>query len=146
MKAIQLKEADAVIMRYLRPLQGTLFRRIKTDLAVCEKGNETRMGKGKGGFSYWAARVPTGKVIFEVDGPNVHEEVAREAFRVASSKLPGVYEFIRKGDAPKMGFKAVEEPRPVVNYLDPVKTTNRRYLNVLASKQPEIRMYMARRR
>ena len=47
------------------------------------------MGKGKGRFDYWAARVAVSKVIFEIEG-GVHEKVAREAVRLAGNKLPGM--------------------------------------------------------
>lgn len=77
--AQQLKEADNAIMRYVRPLNnGHLWRRLCTNVAVCIKGNETRMGKGKGGFDHWMVRVPTGKILFEINGDDLHEKVARK--------------------------------------------------------------------
>ena len=53
---------------------------------MTKKPAETRMGKGKGDVEYWAAVVRPGRVMFEVSG--VSEEVAREALRLASHKLP----------------------------------------------------------
>lgn len=47
------------------------------------------MGTGKGSMDYWAARVPVSRVIFELKG-EVHEQIVRDAFRVASAKLPGI--------------------------------------------------------
>ena len=52
--------------------------RVFPDVPVCVKGNETRMGKGKGGFEYWACRVPVGRVVFEVGGGGIREEIARQ--------------------------------------------------------------------
>lgn len=51
-------------------------------------GNEVRMGKGKGAFDYWAARVAVSKIIFELKG-ELHEQVVRDAFRLAAAKMPG---------------------------------------------------------
>ena len=52
-------------------------------------GIQTRMGTGKGSMDYWAARVPVSRVIFELKG-EVHEQIVKDAFRVASAKLPGI--------------------------------------------------------
>jgi len=46
------------------------------------------MGKGKGSFDYWGSRVAVSKIIFELKG-DIHEKVAREAFRLAGNKMPG---------------------------------------------------------
>lgn len=144
LKAIQLKEADNSIMRMLRPLKGKLIRRIVTDIPVAIKGNETRMGKGKGSFSHWMARVPTGKIIFEIQGDNVHEQVAKEAFRIAGDKLPGNYEFVKLGADPKQGFVRVAE-KPKINYVEEMKKNpNKKLANILESKKPEIRQYLRR--
>jgi len=52
--------------------------RVFPDVPVCVKGNETRMGKGKGSFEYWACRVPLGRVVFEVGGGGIREEIAKQ--------------------------------------------------------------------
>lgn len=111
--AIQLKEADNWLMRTMRANGAQLIRRLQTNIAVCVKGNETRMGKGKGPFDHWAVRVPTGKILFEINGPNLHEQVARDAFRVAADKLPGIYEVVTLSDKPKAGFDRVDVPEKV---------------------------------
>lgn len=49
---------------------------------------QMRMGKGKGSFDHWAARVAVNQIILELRGM-VHEQVARDAFRLAGNKLPG---------------------------------------------------------
>lgn len=61
------------------------------------------MGKGKGSFDHWAARVAVNRVIFELRGA-LHEQVARDAFRLAGNKLPGQYEFIKKGEPAVVGI------------------------------------------
>lgn len=61
------------------------------------------MGKGKGSFDYWACRPHVSKILFEIKG-DVHEQVIRDAFRLAGNKLPGLYEFVKKGDPPVMGI------------------------------------------
>jgi ribosomal protein L16 len=143
--AIQLKEADNAVMRRLRPVKGKLIRRLHTNIAVCTKGNETRMGKGKGAFDYWACRVPTGKILFEIKGDHVHEQTAREAFRIAGDKLPGVYEFVKLDSyKPKVGFQEVEFPKKV-NYLNQLKSKpSKKYENIIKSKSSEIKQYLRR--
>ena len=47
------------------------------------------MGKGKGSFDHWASRIAVSKVIFEIKG-DIHEQVARDAFRLAGNKMPGM--------------------------------------------------------
>lgn len=49
-----------------------------------------RMGKGKGTFDYWASRIAVSKIIFELKG-ELHEQVVRDAFRLAAAKMPGEY-------------------------------------------------------
>lgn len=61
------------------------------------------MGKGKGSFDYWACRVPVMRIVFELKG-EVHEQIVRDAMRLAGNKLPGLWEFVRKGDPPVMGI------------------------------------------
>lgn len=66
-----------------------------------------RMGKGKGSFDHWAARVAVNRVIFEIRGA-LHEQVARDAFRLAGNKLPGQYEFIKKGEPAVVGITKLD--------------------------------------
>lgn len=65
------------------------------------------MGKGKGSFDHWAARVAVNRVIFEIRGA-LHEQVARDAFRLAGNKLPGQYEFIKKGEPAVVGITKLD--------------------------------------
>jgi ribosomal protein L16 len=55
--ANQLSSAQVAIKRKIKPIKGAeCFLRVFPDVPVCVKGNETRMGKGKGSFEYWACR------------------------------------------------------------------------------------------
>lgn len=65
------------------------------------------MGKGKGSFDYWAARVAVSQIVFEISG-ELHEQVVRDAMRLAGNKLPGLYELVKKGDPPVMGLTKIE--------------------------------------
>lgn len=88
--ANQLSIAEATIRQRLRGTSYRLYMRIAANIGVYTKGNETRMGKGKGSFDYWAARVPVSRIVFELKG-NLHEQVVKDAFRLAGNKLPGWY-------------------------------------------------------
>lgn len=145
LKAIQLKEADNAIMRMMRPVGGQLWRRLSTNIAVCIKGNETRMGKGKGAFDHWMVRVPTGKVIFEVAGDNLHEKVAREALRKASSKLPGLYEFIKVDTPIRVGLRDFIDHEEKINYFEEQKKNpSKQHLNKLKSEEDIYKLYRGR--
>jgi len=65
------------------------------------------MGKGKGSFDHWAARVAVNQIIFEIRGA-LHEAVARDAFRLAGNKLPGQYEFVKKGEPAVVGITKLD--------------------------------------
>ncbi|EME87762.1 uncharacterized protein MYCFIDRAFT_184666 [Pseudocercospora fijiensis CIRAD86] len=101
--AAHLKIADETIKKRLRGMKYRLYHRVAANIGVYTSGNDQRMGKGKGSFDYWAARVPVSRILFELKG-EVHEQVVRDAFRLAGNKLPGQYEFVKKGDPPVMGI------------------------------------------
>ncbi len=82
--ARQIEAARMAIMRTVKR-QGKLYIRIFPDKPISKKPLETRMGKGKGGVEYWVAVIQPGRVLYEIEG--VPEDIAREAFRVASHKL-----------------------------------------------------------
>lgn len=88
--ATQLTAAETALKRKLKVVRGSqVFMRVFPDVPVCVKGNETRMGKGKGSFEYWACRVPMGRVLFEIGGHvEIRPEVAKDALRLAAAKLP----------------------------------------------------------
>ena len=73
---------------------GQVWIKIFPDKPVTAKPAETRMGSGKGSPEYWVAVVKPGRVLFEMNG--VSEEIAREALRLASHKLPIKTKFIKK--------------------------------------------------
>ncbi|PFH50493.1 hypothetical protein AMATHDRAFT_144973 [Amanita thiersii Skay4041] len=112
--AKQLTTAEEVIKRKARVLKGLkVYLRVFPDIPVCIKGNETRMGKGKGTFEFWATRVPTGRVIFEIGGIPIREELARDILRQAADKLPTQMEFITRSSPPRLGSLVLHPPKPV---------------------------------
>ena len=91
----QIEAARIAMTRYTKR-GGKVWVKIFPDKPVTEKPAETRMGSGKGSPEYWVAVVKPGRVLFEMNG--VSEEVAREAMRLASHKLPIKCKFITKND------------------------------------------------
>lgn len=81
----QIEAARIAITRHVRRA-GKLWIRIFPDKPFTKKPAETRMGKGKGAPEYWVAVVKPGRILFELEG--VPEDVAKEAMRLASHKLP----------------------------------------------------------
>ena len=81
----QIEAARIALTRYTKR-GGQVWIKIFPDKPVTEKPAETRMGSGKGSPEYWVAVVKPGRIMFEIAG--VSEEVAREALRLASHKLP----------------------------------------------------------
>ena len=89
----QIEAARIAMTRYVKR-GGKVWIKIFPDKPITEKPAETRMGSGKGSPEYWVAVVKPGRIMFEMDG--VSEEVAREAMRLASHKLPIKCKFIVK--------------------------------------------------
>ena len=81
----QIEAARRAMTRYVRR-GGKLWIRIFPDKSVTARAAETRMGSGKGAVDHWVAVVKPGRIMFEIAG--VPEDIAREALRLASSKLP----------------------------------------------------------
>ena len=92
-KSNQIEAARIAMTRYIRR-GGQVWIKIFPDKPVTEKPAETRMGSGKGSPEYWVAVVKPGRILFEMSGTN--EEVAREAMRLASHKLPIKTKFIKR--------------------------------------------------
>lgn len=84
-KAVQIEACRVSINRHLKH-KGKVWARIFPDKPVSKKALETRMGRGKGVPEFWVAVVKNGRMLFEIDG--VNEPVARQALRLAASKLP----------------------------------------------------------
>ena len=91
--ARQIEAARRAISRAMKR-QGRLWIRIFPDVPVSKKPPEVRQGKGKGAPEFWICRVKPGRIMFEVDG--VSEEIAREAFTLASAKLPIKTRFVAR--------------------------------------------------
>jgi large subunit ribosomal protein L16 len=91
----QIEAARRAIVRYVRR-GGKLWIRVFPDKPVTMRAAETRMGKGKGAVDHYVAPVRPGRVVFEIAG--VSEEIAREAMRLASHKLPMRTQFIERED------------------------------------------------
>lgn len=91
--ARQIEAARRSITRYVKRT-GRMWIRIFPDLPVSKKPAEVRMGSGKGSPEYWACRVKPGRVMFELDG--IPEDTAREAFELASAKLPIHTKFVKR--------------------------------------------------
>ncbi|HCB64747.1 MAG TPA: 50S ribosomal protein L16 [Ruminococcaceae bacterium] len=89
----QIEAARIAMTRYIKR-GGQVWIKIFPDKPITQKPAETRMGSGKGSPEYWVAVVKPGRVMFEIGG--VSEELAREAFRLASHKLPIKTKFVVK--------------------------------------------------
>ena len=89
----QIEAARVSMTRFVKR-SGKVWTRAFPDKPVTKKPAETRMGGGKGGVEYWAAVIKPGKILYEMEG--VTEAVAREAFRLASHKLPIKTKFIQR--------------------------------------------------
>jgi len=96
----QIEAARIAMTRYIKR-GGKVWIRIFPDKPITQKPAETRMGSGKGAPEYWVAVVKPGRVLFELAG--VTEEVAREAMRLASHKLPIKTKFIKRGEVGEAG-------------------------------------------
>ncbi|KAG9015651.1 mitochondrial ribosomal large subunit component [Tulasnella sp. 427] len=116
--AKQLQAAETALKRKLKPIKGSkVWMRVFPDMPVCVKGNETRMGKGKGSFEYWACWVPTGRVLFEIagepGGAELRPELAREALRLAADKLPCTVDMIDRASPHRLGNLDIHRPKNV---------------------------------
>ena len=99
----QIEAARIALTRYTKR-GGQVWIKIFPDKPVTEKPAETRMGSGKGSPEYWVAVVKPGRVLFEIAG--VPEEVAREALRLASHKLPLKTKFLKREEKKEVGGEA----------------------------------------
>jgi large subunit ribosomal protein L16 len=91
--ARQIEASRRAMNRYIRR-GGKIWIRVFPDKPVTMRPAETRMGSGKGNPEFWVAVVKPGRILFEIAG--VPEEVAREAMRLASHKLPIKTKFISR--------------------------------------------------
>lgn len=101
MEARQIEAARIALTRYMKR-GGKVWIRVFPDKPITAKPAETRMGSGKGAVDHWVAVVKPGRIIFEIGG--VSEEIAKEAIRLASHKLPIKTRFIKRGEAESVEF------------------------------------------
>ena len=91
----QIEAARIAMTRYIKR-GGRVWIKIFPDKPVTAKPAETRMGSGKGTLEYWVAVVKPGRVLFEIS--DVSDEVAKEALRLATHKLPGKCKVVSRAD------------------------------------------------
>jgi large subunit ribosomal protein L16 len=96
MEARQIEAARIALTRFMKR-GGKVWIRVFPDKPITAKPAETRMGSGKGAVDHWVAVVKPGRIIFEIGG--VSEEIAKEAVRLASHKLPVKTRFVKRGEA-----------------------------------------------
>ncbi len=89
----QIEAARRAMTRYVKR-GGKIWIRIFPDTPITKKPAEVRMGSGKGSVDHYAAKVKTGRIMFEMDG--VAEDVAKEAMRLAAHKLPVRTRFVAR--------------------------------------------------
>ena len=96
LEARQIEAARIAMTRFIKR-GGKVWIRVFPDKPVSAKPAETRMGSGKGAPDHWVAVVKPGRMIFELGG--VREDVAKEAMRLASNKLPIKTKFVVRQEA-----------------------------------------------
>lgn len=94
-KSNQIEAARIAMTRYIKR-GGQVWIKIFPDKPVTAKPAETRMGSGKGTLEYWVAVVKPGRVLFEISG--VSDEIAKEALRLATHKLPCKCKVVSRAD------------------------------------------------
>ncbi len=93
--AQQIESARIAITRHVKR-RGKIWIRIFPDKPITKKPAETRMGKGKGNVEYWVAVVKPGRILYEMEG--VDEDIAMEALRLASYKLPIPTKIVKRSE------------------------------------------------
>ena len=91
--ARQIEAARRAMTRHVKR-GGKIWIRVFPDKPITQKPLEVRQGKGKGNVEYWVAQIQPGRIMFEIEG--VDEELAREAFSLASAKLPFETAFVKR--------------------------------------------------
>ena len=97
-------EASRVAMTRFIKRGGKIWLRLFPDKPITKKPAEVRMGSGKGALDHWVAVVRPGKILFEMEG--VAPEVAAEAMRLASHKLPLKTKFVQRPGIEKTAAEA----------------------------------------
>ena len=91
--ARQIEAARRAIQRHVKR-GGKLWIRIFPDAPITQKPLEVRQGKGKGNVEFWVCKIQPGRMLYEIEG--VPEQLAREAFHLASAKLPMKTQFVAR--------------------------------------------------
>ena len=91
--ARQIEAARRAMTRHIKR-GGKIWIRMFPDKPISKKPLEVRQGKGKGNVEYYVAQIQPGKMLYEMEG--VSEEIAREAFKLASAKLPISTTFVKR--------------------------------------------------
>ena len=91
--ARQIEAARKAMTRHIRR-GGKIWIRIFPDRPITKKPLEVRQGKGKGNVEYWVAQIQPGKILYEMSG--VDENLAKEALKLAASKLPVSTKFVTR--------------------------------------------------
>ena len=91
--ARQIEAARRAMTRHIRR-GGKIWIRIFPDKPITKKPLEVRQGKGKGNVEYWVAQIQPGKILYEMSG--VDENLAKEALKLAASKLPVGTKFVTR--------------------------------------------------
>ena len=115
LSAAQLESARRLIRRKIRAVKGCeMWLRVFPDVPVSSKGNETRMGKGKGTLDHYMCRVPMGRVVFEIGGGDLRWEVAHDALRQAGIRLPAPTVIVTRKDQDKLAREWGKEAAQLV--------------------------------
>ena len=123
----QIEASRRAMTRYVKR-GGQIWIRIFPDKPVTMRPAETRMGSGKGNPEFWVAVVKPGRILFEMGGEEITEDIAKEAMRLAQYKLPIKTKFIalEEGQEPTQSGKAapiaIEED---VNESEKASLTNK---------------------
>ena len=104
----QIEAARIAMTRYTKR-GGQVWIKIFPDKPVTAKPAETRMGSGKGAPEYWVAVVKPGRILFEIGG--IDDAIAREALRLAGSKLPLKTKIVTREEAPNPNVEAGGESK-----------------------------------
>lgn len=118
-----LRMAIDTFKQRFRGMEYQIYTRVAANISVAISGNEVRMGKGKGTHDHWVARVAVNQVVFEIK-TKVHEQVVKDAFRVAGAKLPGTWEMAKRGDEPYMGMTQLGDGVTIERLMKPRRSVS----------------------
>ena len=109
----QIEASRRAMTRYVKR-GGKIWIRIFPDKPVTMRPAETRMGSGKGNPEFWVAVIKPGRILFEMGGEDITEDIAREAMRLAQYKLPIKTKFLGLADQEKVAGSAKPASVPAI--------------------------------